>query len=294
MKFGSWTYDGLRLDMVPERTDGKCAGDIKKFIRHGEWDLTSMLCARQELVYECCPEPYPDITYTLELRRRHMFYFVNMIAPCFLISGLFDFSFFFFVINSDSLRLHWYQGKSFHIRHGTFKYRISVSGLHTKHESSLKCSHIRHKSGLWIRNPKWKLRIRTLWLRNFRSCSWVIPWIRIVYFPSGLRLTLPFRWCQVALTPNWPIYLQEWFSCRIQYFFLVTFGPINGINSFFNSFDSAVILSAAWIRWAPDTRDHKSSSIDGLHVVGGGNNSSDFRDGAAHLDLLLWKRLWSK
>ena len=108
MKFGSWTYDGLRLDMVPEGTDGKCAGDIKKFIRHGEWDLTSMLCARQELVYECCPEPYPDITYTLELRRRHMFYFVNMIAPCFLISGLFDFSFsfFFFVINSDSLRLH--------------------------------------------------------------------------------------------------------------------------------------------------------------------------------------------
>lgn len=82
---------------------------------------------------------------------------------------------FFFVINSDSLRLHGHQGKSFHIRHGTFKYRISVSGLHTKHESSLKCSHIRHKSGLWIRNPKWKLRIRTLWLRNFRSCSWVIP-----------------------------------------------------------------------------------------------------------------------
>lgn len=152
MKFGSWTYDGLRLDMVPERTDGKCAGDIKKFIRHGEWDLTSMLCARQELVYECCPEPYPDITYTLELRRRHMFYFVNMIAPCFLISGLFDFSFFFFVINSDSLRLHWYQGKSFHIRHGTFKYRISVSGLHTKHESSLKCSH--KTSQIPIVNPE--------------------------------------------------------------------------------------------------------------------------------------------
>lgn len=201
---------------------------------------------------------------------------------------------FFFVINSDSLRLHGHQGKSFHIRHGTFKYRISVSGLHTKHESSLKCSHIRHNYGLWIRNPKWKLCIRTLWLRNFRSCSWVIPWIRIVYFPSGLRLTLPFRWGQVALTPNWPIYLQEWFLCRIQYFFLVTLGPINGINSFFNSFDSAVILSAAWIRWAPDTRDHKSSSIDGLHVVSGGNNSSDLRDGAAHLNLLLWKRLWSK
>ena len=116
MKFGSWTYDGFRLDLVPEGTDGQCAGDIKKFIRHGEWELTSMPCVRQEVVYECCLEPYPDITYTLDLRRRHMFYFVNMIAPCFLISGLlvclfvvvvilfvFFLHFCFRVINLDSI-----------------------------------------------------------------------------------------------------------------------------------------------------------------------------------------------
>ena len=87
MKFGSWTYDGLRLDLIPERGKNMCDGDIKKFIRHGEWDLLSMPCSRNELVYACCPEPYPDVTYTMTLRRRHMFYFVNMIAPCFLISG---------------------------------------------------------------------------------------------------------------------------------------------------------------------------------------------------------------
>jgi len=87
MKFGSWTYDGFRLDLVPEGRPN-CTGDIKKFIRHGEWDLTSMPCSRNELIYACCPEPYPDITYTMELRRRHMFYFINLIAPCFLISAL--------------------------------------------------------------------------------------------------------------------------------------------------------------------------------------------------------------
>ena len=87
MKFGSWTYDGLRLDLIPEGGKNMCDGDIKKFIRHGEWDLLSMPCSRNELVYACCPEPYPDVTYTMTLRRRHMFYFVNMIAPCFLISG---------------------------------------------------------------------------------------------------------------------------------------------------------------------------------------------------------------
>lgn len=88
MKFGSWTYDGFRLDLIPEGHPGACDGDIKKFIRHGEWDLISMPCSRNEVIYKCCPEPYPDITYTMDLRRRHMFYFVNMIAPCFLISGM--------------------------------------------------------------------------------------------------------------------------------------------------------------------------------------------------------------
>jgi len=88
MKFGSWTYDGFRLDLIPEGHPEGCDGDIKKFIRHGEWDLISMPCSRNEVIYKCCPEPYPDITYTMDLRRRHMFYFVNMIAPCFLISAL--------------------------------------------------------------------------------------------------------------------------------------------------------------------------------------------------------------
>lgn len=88
MKFGSWTYDGLRLDLVPEGHPKECTGDIKKFIRHGEWDLNTMPCKRNEQFYACCPEPYPDITYTMDLRRRHMFYFVNLIAPCFLISGM--------------------------------------------------------------------------------------------------------------------------------------------------------------------------------------------------------------
>lgn len=87
MKFGSWTYDGFRLDLIPEGDPNTCEGDIKKFIRHGEWDLISMPCSRNEVIYKCCPEPYPDITYTMDLRRRHMFYFINMIAPCFLISG---------------------------------------------------------------------------------------------------------------------------------------------------------------------------------------------------------------
>jgi hypothetical protein len=36
MKFGSWTYDGLQLDLQLQDDSG---GDISSFITNGEWDL---------------------------------------------------------------------------------------------------------------------------------------------------------------------------------------------------------------------------------------------------------------
>ena len=38
--------------------------------------------------YTCCPEPYPDITFDIELRRRTLFYTLNLIMPCIAISCL--------------------------------------------------------------------------------------------------------------------------------------------------------------------------------------------------------------
>ena len=38
--------------------------------------------------YSCCEEPYPDITYTIRMRRRPMFYVFNLILPCVLINGI--------------------------------------------------------------------------------------------------------------------------------------------------------------------------------------------------------------
>lgn len=36
MKFGSWTYDGLQLDL---QLQDEAGGDISSFITNGEWDL---------------------------------------------------------------------------------------------------------------------------------------------------------------------------------------------------------------------------------------------------------------
>ena len=38
--------------------------------------------------YECCVEPYVDITFTIHIRRRTLYYGFNLIIPCALISML--------------------------------------------------------------------------------------------------------------------------------------------------------------------------------------------------------------
>jgi len=90
MKFGSWTYDGYRLDVVLEAQEG----DTKKYVNNGEWDLIGIPAQRNEIIYVCCPEPYPDVTYTVHIRRRTKYYYVNLIIPCVLITSLTLLSFF--------------------------------------------------------------------------------------------------------------------------------------------------------------------------------------------------------
>jgi len=43
---------------------------------------------RHVQVYECCPEQYIDITFSIHIRRRTLYYGFNLIIPCALISML--------------------------------------------------------------------------------------------------------------------------------------------------------------------------------------------------------------
>ena len=60
---------------------------------HPELPLTLLFPAgvpatRNEVIYECCPEPYLDITFTIKIRRRTVYYFFNLIVPCVLIASM--------------------------------------------------------------------------------------------------------------------------------------------------------------------------------------------------------------
>ncbi|XP_051756814.1 neuronal acetylcholine receptor subunit alpha-7a [Ctenopharyngodon idella] len=82
LKFGSWTYGGWSLDL--QMIDA----DITGYIANGEWDLVEVPGRRNERFYDCCKEPYPDVTFTVVMRRRTLYYGLNLLIPCVLISTL--------------------------------------------------------------------------------------------------------------------------------------------------------------------------------------------------------------
>ncbi|XP_022258600.1 acetylcholine receptor subunit alpha-like 1 isoform X1 [Limulus polyphemus] len=95
MKFGSWTYDGYTVDLKhkhqsddAEESDIVIGIDLSDFYLSVEWDIMAVRARRKEKFYSCCDEPYPDITFNITLRRKTLFYTVNLIIPCVAISFL--------------------------------------------------------------------------------------------------------------------------------------------------------------------------------------------------------------
>ncbi|XP_062058409.1 neuronal acetylcholine receptor subunit alpha-4 isoform X2 [Lepus europaeus] len=84
MKFGSWTYDKAKIDLV--RMDSRV--DQLDLWESGEWVIVDAVGTYNTRKYECCAEVYPDITYAFVIRRLPLFYTVNLLVPCLLISCL--------------------------------------------------------------------------------------------------------------------------------------------------------------------------------------------------------------
>ncbi|XP_051528058.1 neuronal acetylcholine receptor subunit alpha-2-like [Myxocyprinus asiaticus] len=84
MKFGSWTYDQAKIDLVSMASDV----DQMDYWESGEWVIINAVGTYNIKKYECCTEIYPDITYYFIIRRLPLFYTINLIIPCLLISCL--------------------------------------------------------------------------------------------------------------------------------------------------------------------------------------------------------------
>ncbi|XP_075678307.1 neuronal acetylcholine receptor subunit alpha-7-like isoform X3 [Dermatophagoides pteronyssinus] len=86
IKFGSWTYYGSAVDL--KFINDSTSGDISPYIPNGEWVLLGVPGIRNVQSYECCPEQYIDITYTIGIRRRTLYYGFNLIVPSVIISSM--------------------------------------------------------------------------------------------------------------------------------------------------------------------------------------------------------------
>ncbi|KAH8041140.1 hypothetical protein HPB51_013800 [Rhipicephalus microplus] len=85
MKFGSWIYDGLQVD-IQNRTSEV---DLVNYMPNGEWELLEARMVRNVVYYPCCPDqPFPDITVVLVMRRKTLYYMYNVVLPCIMMSVL--------------------------------------------------------------------------------------------------------------------------------------------------------------------------------------------------------------
>uniref|UniRef100_A0A1A7X2X5 Cholinergic receptor, nicotinic, alpha 10 n=2 Tax=Nothobranchiidae TaxID=405002 RepID=A0A1A7X2X5_9TELE len=82
--YGSWTYNGNQLDIQ----NAMESADLADLVENVEWEVLGMPAKRNIVLYGCCADPYPDVTYTLKLKRRASFYVFNLLIPCVMISFL--------------------------------------------------------------------------------------------------------------------------------------------------------------------------------------------------------------
>jgi len=65
--FGSWMYHEGYINL-----ESAASADLSNFNGNSDWELLEAPAFRHSKVYECCPEPYVDITWDISLtRRRH-------------------------------------------------------------------------------------------------------------------------------------------------------------------------------------------------------------------------------
>ena len=81
---------GNKLNLTKKRD----SADLSKYTVSGEWELLDAPLKRNEELYSCCPHPFIDITYTIHVKRRVLFYMMNLIIPCIVLAVLTVFSFY--------------------------------------------------------------------------------------------------------------------------------------------------------------------------------------------------------
>ena len=80
--------DLRHIDEENGREEVEIGVDLTEYYVSVEWDILEVPAVRNVKFYTCCDEPYLDITFNVTMRRKTLFYTVNLIIPCMGISFL--------------------------------------------------------------------------------------------------------------------------------------------------------------------------------------------------------------
>ncbi|XP_071950157.1 neuronal acetylcholine receptor subunit alpha-9-like [Antedon mediterranea] len=83
LKFGSWQHDTKYIDYFDD------TADASNYNHNGEWDTLEIAHKKELETFSCCPDKtYASVTFRLEIKRRPLFYFLNLVVPCLVISAM--------------------------------------------------------------------------------------------------------------------------------------------------------------------------------------------------------------
>ena len=63
-KFVSWTYAGDLIDLKLMNEEV----DLSNYQEDAAYKLVNTTAQRNDVIYPCCPESYPDVTYTVTMQ----------------------------------------------------------------------------------------------------------------------------------------------------------------------------------------------------------------------------------
>ncbi|XP_030614123.1 neuronal acetylcholine receptor subunit beta-4 isoform X2 [Archocentrus centrarchus] len=81
LKFRSWTYDHTEIDLILKSE----TASMDDFTPSGEWDILALPGRR---TVNPLDPTYVDLTYDFIIKRKPLFYTINLIIPCVLITSL--------------------------------------------------------------------------------------------------------------------------------------------------------------------------------------------------------------
>ncbi|KAM6942923.1 neuronal acetylcholine receptor subunit beta-4 [Xenentodon cancila] len=81
LKFRSWTYDHTEIDLILKSE----VASMDDFTPSGEWDILALPGRRTVSPLD---PTYVDLTYDFIIKRKPLFYTINLIIPCVLITSL--------------------------------------------------------------------------------------------------------------------------------------------------------------------------------------------------------------